>query len=392
MAVPPVAACDSRLYLRNGEANEIDLLAVDFDQLPLTWEILSYPEHGTLEHLEDGRYIYTPEAGFADRDFVTYRVTNGTTNSLPLTVQLVVEGFTLPEPDERTIFTEDFEDMDLTGWETSADAPKFVADGSGDNITQYPKVERGTPHPRDGAASLCLNKKEWASKSIDTRGYGNLELFIRMASDWHYTSQYGVQYAVVEWFDGYSWRELVKINSSYYDHLLFKNQKVALPAGASDNPDFKIRLTQYSTSSYFHTVYFDSIRLSGDLIYADSTPPEVDAGEDQAILASGIEGGFTPDDLPVLAWYDASDVSTLQFDGSGLQTWLDKSGHGHDLIQSEAGKRPLMAAAEMNGLKRIAFDGVDDLMTTVGNPFGESIEDAFVIAVYNYEATPPSYP
>ncbi|MER9901593.1 hypothetical protein [Mesorhizobium sp. M0130] len=72
------------------------------------------------------------------------------------------------------------------------------------------------------------------------------------------------------------------------------------------------------------------------------------------------------------AWYDPSDLSTLFKDvagatpvtaaGDAVARVNDKSGNGHNLLQSSAGLRPIYRTS--GGLSWLEFDGVDDTMST----------------------------
>ena len=87
---------------------------------------------------------------------------------------------------------------------------------------------------------------------------------------------------------------------------------------------------------------------------------------------------FSPSDISdMVAWYDASDSSTITKDGSDrVSQWDDKSANGHDLAQSTSSDQPLWVSADKNGLDVInlagdrwmskAFTEVDQPITTVG--------------------------
>lgn len=74
----------------------------------------------------------------------------------------------------------------------------------------------------------------------------------------------------------------------------------------------------------------------------------------------GAEDAFTPFDIPnLLAWYDATDPSTITDAGGGaVSAWADKSGNGNTVIQAVNPDRPLTGTQTINGLNTIAFDGI----------------------------------
>lgn len=57
-----------------------------------------------------------------------------------------------------------------------------------------------------------------------------------------------------------------------------------------------------------------------------------------------------------------------------VSAWADQSGHGRDATQGAAASQPLYLSTGCNGAPSVAFDGIDDLMTTVSftlpQPFG----------------------
>lgn len=89
--------------------------------------------------------------------------------------------------------------------------------------------------------------------------------------------------------------------------------------------------------------------------------------------------GATPAPLPLsglACWYDPSDTASLfqdpagtipvTVDGTPVALVRDKSGNGHDMVQSSAAARPIYRAT---GVQRwLEFDGVDDVMTCATAP------------------------
>jgi len=74
--------------------------------------------------------------------------------------------------------------------------------------------------------------------------------------------------------------------------------------------------------------------------------------------------GFNPKTVTGLyAWYDATDASTLTFNGSSVSQWRDKSGNGRNLVQSTALNQPGYVSSGINGKPAIAPDGVDDSLS-----------------------------
>ncbi len=74
------------------------LPAADFEGDPLRFNTVTAPRSGTLFIDPDGRFTYTPRAGFTGTDTFTYRVNDGRLNSPAATVTLRVTGILQPTP------------------------------------------------------------------------------------------------------------------------------------------------------------------------------------------------------------------------------------------------------------------------------------------------------
>jgi hypothetical protein len=94
-------------------------------------------------------------------------------------------------------------------------------------------------------------------------------------------------------------------------------------------------------------------------------------------------GVWTPAELTTAAWFDASDVTTINHSNGAVRLWNDKSGHDLNLSQGTASLQPVTGAA-INGLNALNFTG--DRMSTASNPFGGVISNAFVIVVHKVDA------
>lgn len=66
------------------------------------------------------------------------------------------------------------------------------------------------------------------------------------------------------------------------------------------------------------------------------------------------------DSTELLVWFDASDSSTITLDSGAVSQWNDKSGNNRHAVQATSSKRPVVSAANMNGLDVLTFDGSDD--------------------------------
>jgi hypothetical protein len=70
---------------------DITLTATSSQGFPLTYTVLTVPSHGALSGSAPN-LTYTPNAGYTGPDAFTFRVNDGTTNSSPATVNIIVRG------------------------------------------------------------------------------------------------------------------------------------------------------------------------------------------------------------------------------------------------------------------------------------------------------------
>jgi len=70
---------------------------------------------------------------------------------------------------------------------------------------------------------------------------------------------------------------------------------------------------------------------------------------------------WTPDLASPLAWFDATDLATLDLDGSNrVAAWADKSLNVPDVTQTDNAKKPTREVS--GGASFVRFDGVDDIL------------------------------
>src|SRR5215831_8793174 len=76
--------------------------------------------------------------------------------------------------------------------------------------------------------------------------------------------------------------------------------------------------------------------------------------------------GFSPASVTGLKlWVRAESLVSLA-NNTAVATWKDESGKGNDLVQATGAKRPVYLA-NVEGLPGVSFDGIDDVLATVGN-------------------------
>lgn len=119
-------------------------------------------------------------------------------------------------------------------------------------------------------------------------------------------------------------------------------------------------------------------------VYTNTVAPEVLAGENQVVsLSDGT--AWTPVQMTTTGWYDASDDTTIVSSGGAISQWNDKSGNSLHLAQASSSKQPTLEASVINGSSAVNFDGSNDELVTSINPFGSTVNDAFVIAVHHID-------
>lgn len=91
----------------------------------------------------------------------------------------------------------------------------------------------------------------------------------------------------------------------------------------------------------------------------------------RTIGGGGGGGGWNPIDntsFTVLAWWDASDSSTIT--GTDITNWADKSTTGADMTSSSG--NPDLNAGAINSLDAINFDGTEDFTTSAVSQAGDA--------------------
>ncbi len=117
---------------------------------------------------------------------------------------------------------------------------------------------------------------------------------------------------------------------------------------------------------------------SNHTLYAQwNGSPAVNAGPDPSATMS-VQIPWTPADLTIAAWYDASDAVSIASVTGFVFQWNDKSGNGKHLSQATATAQPMTELMTIGGKNAIAFDGSSDfLFTSTG--LGSEISSLFIV-------------
>lgn len=112
-----------------------------------------------------------------------------------------------------------------------------------------------------------------------------------------------------------------------------------------------------------------------------------------AFVKSAATGGgpvlWTPADITTLAWYDASNASSITLNGSNVSQWNDLSGNGYNGTQSTAGAQPAYGTYQLNGLDVVTFDGADRILLPSVNFNASKAVSMYVVT--KKRSTSPTY-
>jgi hypothetical protein len=106
-----------------------------------------------------------------------------------------------------------------------------------------------------------------------------------------------------------------------------------------------------------------------------------------------VRGAFDPLSLSPVAWWDASDASTVTTSGGAITDWADKSGNGWTLSQATSSQRPTYDTAAINGLNAALWPSAnnDDFLQSASATF--TTAEFYIVAKFansdfnNFEST-----
>jgi hypothetical protein len=113
--------------------------------------------------------------------------------------------------------------------------------------------------------------------------------------------------------------------------------------------------------------------------------PEVDAGNDQITTLNDTIRPWTPADMTLSAWYDASDASTITAKGSAVSQWADKSGNNNHAAQTNGTNQPKTGTRMLGTHNVIEFDGKDDYLDMLSGINMNSDKMAIIVATDDAE-------
>jgi len=124
---PPIAAND-HITTSEDTSRPISLRGIDPDGNRLTYSIVTEPSHGSLSGTEPN-VVYEPDQDFNGPDSFTFRISDGTTDSVPATISIMVVGAgDAPIANDESVTVEEDEELPiiLTGSDPDGDPLTFA--------------------------------------------------------------------------------------------------------------------------------------------------------------------------------------------------------------------------------------------------------------------------
>jgi len=162
---------------------------------------------------------------------------------IKLSVLFLLSTFSLPLIAE-TLFTDNFQDGDISDWIIDGNGPAAIAN-------QY-----------NGNYSIRLLNQKNARKTVSTSGYNNVSVTAEIVG---YLLESGDScIAELSSNNGASWDQIKSVVNGQDNGVTWYSGTIS-PAGASDNADLQLRM-RASGNSDSDNCYFDDILVTGDVI------------------------------------------------------------------------------------------------------------------------------
>lgn len=117
-----------------------------------------------------------------------------------------------------------------------------------------------------GTYSAYTESTASLTKSIHTLGFSDVTVKYARKT----TGLESDEYLLVEWYDGSSWNEIERTQDTSWTYV-----QHALPAGAGENAQFKLRFSGLNVDNKEYT-YVDQVEIAGGSSTPDTTPPTPD--------------------------------------------------------------------------------------------------------------------
>lgn len=129
---------------------------------------------------------------------------------------------------------------------------------------------------------------------------------------------------------------------------------------------------------------YDKINIGGSLLYTDVNGNFIIENNLGQTIFNSSSLDWSPNKfLDLVAWYDASDTSTI-VDSSGIVSQFnDKSGNGFDLTVITAGKSgPKTGSQNLNGLNVLSWDDINQILENDSFSYDQSSSSLYLSAVF----------
>ncbi len=128
----------------------------------------------------------------------------------------------------------------------------------------------------------------------------------------------------------------------------------------SGNDSFTFKVNDGASDSNIATV-------SLTVLSTANTPPAVDAGADKTVTISAATP-WTPAQMTMHSWYDASDTNTITASDGAVSEWRDKRGNGNKATQSDPLLRVATGTETIGGLNALVSQNTNDNHMVFGTP------------------------
>jgi uncharacterized repeat protein (TIGR02543 family) len=174
--------------------------------------------------------------------------------------------------------------------------------------------------------------------------------------------------------------EAITLTASDADKHPLTYSVVALPAHGTLDSTNGPNLNYTPATDYFgndsftfrvHDGYaYSSVATVSIVVVASNTAPVANAGPDQVVSLGSGDYPWTPAEpgFESLAWYDASDASTITHASGKVSQLADKSGRNKNLGQTGETSKPSTGTRTQNGLNVLDFDGGDFMESSLSTP------------------------
>ena len=97
---------------------------------------------------------------------------------------------------------------------------------------------------------------------------------------------------------------------------------------------------------------------------------------------------WSPSEISTVAWWDASDTSTIEHTSNTVSQWKDKSGNGVNLTVPSNSVAPTTNTRTLNNLNVMEYAGTDSGLVNDSFSFDRTSQDFLISLIFRIDATP----